>query len=61
LSGAGRAAEAAGDRARATTFYRRLLELASDADGARPELEHARTFVAAIREGSTKDNSGLGA
>jgi hypothetical protein len=26
-------------------FYRRLLELASDPDGTRPELEHARTFV----------------
>ena len=47
LSGAGRAAEAAGDRARADQFYRRLLEVASDADGdgTRPALDHARAFV----------------
>jgi tetratricopeptide (TPR) repeat protein len=45
LHGAGLAAEAAGDRARADRFYRQLLETAKDADGARPELAHAKTFV----------------
>jgi hypothetical protein len=45
LSGAGRAAEAAGDHARAAEFYRRLLEVARDGDEGRPELAHAREFV----------------
>ena len=43
--GAARAAEVAGDRARASTYYRKLLEIARDADTPRPELERARTFV----------------
>jgi tetratricopeptide (TPR) repeat protein len=43
--GAGRAAELAGDRARAAAHYRTLLEIARDADTSRPELERARAFV----------------
>jgi hypothetical protein len=45
LYGAGRAAEAAGDRGRALAFYKRLLDVTSEADTVRPELKHARTFV----------------
>jgi hypothetical protein len=47
LHGAGRAAEAAGDRAKAATVYRQLLDVARAADAERPELQHARTFVGA--------------
>jgi tetratricopeptide (TPR) repeat protein len=45
LYGAGRAAEAAGDRVKARAFYQQLLNVASDADTDRPELQHARAFV----------------
>jgi tetratricopeptide (TPR) repeat protein len=45
LYGAGRAAENAGDRARARTFYEQLLDVAQDADTDRPELRHARAFL----------------
>jgi tetratricopeptide (TPR) repeat protein len=45
LYGAGRAAEGAGDRAKATAFYKQLLQVAGDADTVRPELQHARAFV----------------
>jgi tetratricopeptide (TPR) repeat protein len=45
LYGAGQAAEAAGDRAKATAFYRQLLEVAGDPGADRPELQHARQFV----------------
>jgi tetratricopeptide (TPR) repeat protein len=44
LYGAGRAAEAAGDRAKAAAFYKQLLAVAGEADTDRPELQHARTF-----------------
>jgi hypothetical protein len=47
LYGAGRAAEAAGDRARATTYYKQLLQVASEPDTVRAELQHARAFVGA--------------
>ena len=43
--GAARAAEAAGDRAKAVTLYAQVLAIASAADGNRPELAHARTFA----------------
>jgi len=43
--GAARAAAAAGDRATATAYYKRVLEIAKDADTERPELAEARTFV----------------
>jgi tetratricopeptide (TPR) repeat protein len=45
LYGAGRAAEAAGDKTRARTYYEQLLQVASEADTTRPELQRARTFV----------------
>lgn len=43
--GAARAAELTGDRAKATTYYRQLLDIAKDADGERPELTAARKFA----------------
>ena len=45
LYGGARAAEAAGQRARATTLYKQLLQMAGEAGTSRPELQHARTFV----------------
>ena len=42
--GAARAAEAAGDRGKAKTYYNQLLQIARDADTARPELMSARNF-----------------
>jgi tetratricopeptide (TPR) repeat protein len=43
--GAARAAELAGDRAKAKTYYAQLLEIAKDADTNRSELAQARTFI----------------
>ena len=45
LYGAGRAAEAAGDRAKAVGFYKQLLAVAAEADTDRPELQHARKLA----------------
>ncbi len=45
LYGAARAAEAAGQRARSVTFYKQLLQVASEPDTNRPELEHARNYI----------------
>jgi tetratricopeptide (TPR) repeat protein len=42
LYGAGRAAELAGQREMAESFYEKLLGVCSGPTGARPELEHAR-------------------
>jgi len=43
LSGAGRAAEAAGDRAKARTYYSQLTNICERGDrNGRPDLEHAR-------------------
>jgi tetratricopeptide (TPR) repeat protein len=47
--GAARAAEAAGDAARARAHYARMLEIARDADSPRPEIERARTYLASAR------------
>ena len=44
--GAGCAAEAVGDRAKASLHFGRLLELAKGSDSGRPELARARAFVA---------------
>ena len=41
-----RAAEMSGDRAKAASYYEKLLALAKDADTARPELASAKKFVA---------------
>jgi tetratricopeptide (TPR) repeat protein len=43
--GAARAAEMAGDRAKAAGYYQKLLALAKDADTARPELVSAKKFA----------------
>jgi uncharacterized protein HemY len=44
--GAARAAEAAGDRDKATAYYGKLLVLTKDADTQRSELARARAYVA---------------
>jgi tetratricopeptide (TPR) repeat protein len=46
LYGAARAAEAAGERQKAAEYYGKLLALAKNADGARPELARAKSYVA---------------
>jgi tetratricopeptide (TPR) repeat protein len=46
LYGAARAAELAGDRAKARTYYGRLVALGKGADADRPELKQAKTFMA---------------
>jgi hypothetical protein len=43
--GAARAADAAGDRDKAATYYGKLLTLAKSADTERPELARARAYV----------------
>ena len=43
--GSARAAEMAGDRAKAAAYYQKLLALAKDADTARPELASAKKFA----------------
>ena len=45
LFGAARAAEAIGDAAAARAYYARVLELSKHADGVRPELQRARTYL----------------
>ena len=44
--GAARAADAAGDQAKAKVYYVRLLDLAKSADSPRPELAAAKAYVA---------------
>ena len=43
--GSARAAEMAGDKAKAAAYYQKLLALAKDADTARPELESAKKLA----------------
>jgi tetratricopeptide (TPR) repeat protein len=45
-AGSAMAAEAMGDRGKAAEYYAKLLELTRGADGARPEVVHAKSFVA---------------
>jgi hypothetical protein len=45
LAGAARAAQRAGDRAKARTYYTQLVALAERGDGSRPELREARAFL----------------
>jgi hypothetical protein len=47
--GAARAAEAAGNAAKAREHYRRVLEIAQSADAPRPEIERANAYLAADR------------
>jgi tetratricopeptide (TPR) repeat protein len=46
FSGAARAAELAGDWEKAKAYYAKLVALADQADSDRPELAHARAFLA---------------
>jgi tetratricopeptide (TPR) repeat protein len=46
LAGAARAAEAAGDKAKAKSYYVKLLDLTKSADSERPEVARAKAFVA---------------
>ena len=45
LYGAARAAEAVGDRQNAADYYGKLIQLAKNADGSRPELARAQTYL----------------
>ena len=45
IYGGARAAETIGDRAKATAHYKKLLEVAKEADSDRPELQRAKAFV----------------
>ena len=45
LFGAARAAEAAGDRAKAAEYFEKLVALTAHADTPRPELAHAKAFL----------------
>jgi tetratricopeptide (TPR) repeat protein len=46
LAGAAKAADTVGDKAKARTYYERLLALTSSGTGSRPELATARRFLA---------------
>jgi hypothetical protein len=46
LYGAARAADAAGDRQTAASFYSGLIALTRTGDGRRPEVEEARAYLA---------------
>ena len=50
LYGAAQAAERAGNRERARSFYSDLVAQTGDADGDRPALKAARTFLQAVKE-----------
>ena len=45
LYGAARAAELAGDGVKARTYYGRLVALGQGADGDRPEIKKAKSFI----------------
>jgi hypothetical protein len=44
IYGAARAAEQLRDRAKASTYYKKLLQVAKEADTDRPELQHAKNY-----------------
>ena len=46
FAGPAKAAERAGDRAEAKNYYEKLLILAAEADGGRPDLVAAKQYVA---------------
>src|SRR5262245_11795191 len=46
LYGAARAAEAAGDQEKAASYFTNLVTLSKNADTDRPEISHAKTFLA---------------
>jgi hypothetical protein len=43
--GAARAAAASGDREKAGAYYGKLIDLAKNADGERPEMREAKAFL----------------
>ncbi len=43
--GSARAAEMAGDKAQAAAYYQKLLALAKDGDGTRPEIASAKKLA----------------
>jgi hypothetical protein len=45
IYGGARAAETLGNRATATAYYKKLLDVAKEADTQRPELQHAKKYV----------------
>ncbi len=49
IYGGARAAEMAGDKAKAATYYKKLLEIAVDADTERLELQQAKKYVGSLR------------
>ncbi len=50
LAGAARAAQRAGDVARARTYYAQIAEQTKDSDATRPEVREAREFAAKLAE-----------
>ena len=48
IYGGALAAEALRDRAKATTYYKSLLDVAKDADTQRPELARAKKYVGGV-------------
>jgi Tfp pilus assembly protein PilF len=46
LSGAARSAQLSGNREKSKSYYARLLAICDHADGDRPELQDARTYLA---------------
>jgi hypothetical protein len=46
LYGSARAAELAGDRAKAKMYYAKLVTLTEQGDGSRPELQQAKAYLA---------------
>jgi tetratricopeptide (TPR) repeat protein len=49
LYGAGRAAELAGNKKKATAYYQKLLEVSAQANTIRPRLQHARRFLVVLK------------
>jgi tetratricopeptide (TPR) repeat protein len=45
LYGAGRAAELAGQKKKAASYYQKLLKISAQADTERPTQQHARRFL----------------
>ena len=51
VSGAGRAAESAGERSKARLYYDQLVKICERGDrNVRPDLDHARQYTAASRD-----------
>ena len=54
LYGAGLAAERKGDREAARSYYDTLIQISARADGDRPELAHAHTFLNSVMKQKKK-------